>query len=447
MDRVADVAAFGERLCVSDSLRCNVRIFDPTKPGLGRSLVLGGPGPATLAADGQTLWHVDFWAPGIFRSGTDRHGQLLDWGEKPFDGHCAGLAWDGRHLWALDERNKRICVIEKSRGAAQSYRWLSRALTVETDPLFVPQDGEKVLETRVVFRNSAALPLTVTGGFCVHTSVSAAPLRIDVEVPGKSTYVVNGVARAVTSKAFRDAAPLRFQWEAAYKPSGVDPVEFGALVDVPILPVHECPVAGRVVVDGKLNDWPSLPFQVNKPAQVLGSPHTHAGPKDCRFVFGVAADEKYLYVAVRVWDDKLHLDPDEPVWHQDGVEIRIDARDEPDRSLGRGQNEWSGLLPILVSPAAPGRGTVVWNKGSLPRGTILACHRNDGGHITEVAIPLVYFDEMQRGPFTKFRLNVAVDDFDGGSRGAQLWWRPDWRSEANVPGSGTFAVRRAILPK
>ena len=36
------------------------------------------------------------------------------WGEKPFDRRCDGLTWDGEQLWGLDNRQKRICVIEKA---------------------------------------------------------------------------------------------------------------------------------------------------------------------------------------------------------------------------------------------------------------------------------------------------------------------------------------------
>ena len=65
-----------------------------------------------LAATPEGVWHTDIFAPAIIKS--DAEGKLLDWGERPFDGHCAGLAWDGENLWALDGQNKRICVIEKA---------------------------------------------------------------------------------------------------------------------------------------------------------------------------------------------------------------------------------------------------------------------------------------------------------------------------------------------
>ena len=47
-------------------------------------------------------------------AGQWKNGPLLDWGEKPFGIATAGIAWDGKNLWALDAKNKRICVIEKT---------------------------------------------------------------------------------------------------------------------------------------------------------------------------------------------------------------------------------------------------------------------------------------------------------------------------------------------
>ena len=43
------------------------------------------------------------------RSGT-AHGKGA-----PVDGPCDGIGFDGKHLWALDAANKRICMIEKSK--------------------------------------------------------------------------------------------------------------------------------------------------------------------------------------------------------------------------------------------------------------------------------------------------------------------------------------------
>ncbi|MFC1453059.1 hypothetical protein ACFLSJ_06895, partial [Verrucomicrobiota bacterium] len=71
-----------------------------------------------LAAEGDTLWHTDEWAPFLFHS--DLNGNLIDSFEQPFFTHLgegmpvAGITYDGERLWALDKKNKRICVIERN---------------------------------------------------------------------------------------------------------------------------------------------------------------------------------------------------------------------------------------------------------------------------------------------------------------------------------------------
>lgn len=72
----------------------------------------------------QGVWNAG-WEHGMLIK-SDRNGwRLLDYGDMPFDGptdyfshpgpgYCDGLTWDGQSLWALDARNKRLCIIEKT---------------------------------------------------------------------------------------------------------------------------------------------------------------------------------------------------------------------------------------------------------------------------------------------------------------------------------------------
>ena len=76
--------------------------------------------PDWLASIGDDIWATDGWAPAIVR--TNLEGELLDWGEKPFD--WPPIAWDGDNLWAIDREHKRICIIEKT----ESGREITRAV-------------------------------------------------------------------------------------------------------------------------------------------------------------------------------------------------------------------------------------------------------------------------------------------------------------------------------
>jgi hypothetical protein len=107
---VYDVAQVGDELWVSDGFNGLVRRYTPD--GEHRFFGLGGPEPISIAAADDGVWHIDAFAPMIAHTRAD--GSLADWGEKPFDGECDGLAWDGKRLWALDKKARRICVIEKA---------------------------------------------------------------------------------------------------------------------------------------------------------------------------------------------------------------------------------------------------------------------------------------------------------------------------------------------
>lgn len=102
----------GERLWVVDSFFGQVQKIDPAAPDRRPSMSLSGPLAVWIAPQGNdAVWHWDLWAPYIMKN--DLEGALLDFGEKPFDGRCDGLAWDGKRLWGLDARNGRVCAIEK----------------------------------------------------------------------------------------------------------------------------------------------------------------------------------------------------------------------------------------------------------------------------------------------------------------------------------------------
>ena len=60
---------------------------------------------------GDEIWALSSWAPALAR--TNLAGDLLDWGERPF-GFRSPIASDGHHLWAVDDKDKRICIIEKT---------------------------------------------------------------------------------------------------------------------------------------------------------------------------------------------------------------------------------------------------------------------------------------------------------------------------------------------
>lgn len=133
------------------------------------------------------------------------------------------------------------------------------------------------------------------------------------------------------------------------------------------------------------------------------------------------------------------LDASKAPWKQDGIEIRLDARPATERDYAKNLIEFDEILVIALSPAAEGQEVVFYRPDLLPAGVQAVCKRTEKGHDTKVAIQVDYVNGKQGAPGSAFRLNIAIDDFDRpGSKGAQLWWHPDWRRPVSYSGFGTF---------
>jgi hypothetical protein len=204
-----------------------------------------------------------------------------------------------------------------------------------------------------------------------------------------------------------------------------------------------------VSVDGALDEWPAeaLAGRITQPSQVLKAASSWTGPEDASFSLATAQDAQNLYIAIDVRDEKLLSDPGKMAWEQDGVEVRLDARADPQRSQERGDAEYNGgFITIVLSPGQNDQTPGLYMRERWPAGTKAVCKPTPTGYAVEIAVPSAALDTMQGQSWTAVRLNVAVDDADTAGEPAQLWFRPDWRSDDNMPGSGTF-VRSAAATR
>jgi len=194
-----------------------------------------------------------------------------------------------------------------------------------------------------------------------------------------------------------------------------------------------------VTVDGDLSEWPSGEMiRVDSADYSIGKKDSWKGPEDASFSWAASADDEFLYVAVDVTDESVQAAKDVPPWKQDGIEVRIDPRPAAVRIGKPDSDADGGGILIAMSPSPSAGAGWVWQPEQLPDGTRAICVRTKSGYRAEAAVPL---DALQKiNPKWRddgVRLNVAMDDFDGG-QGVQIWWQPDWRTPLNLPGSGVF---------
>ena len=452
LEEPSGVAQAGRKLWLADGWQWVGIVVDLDRPEQKDYVVMGCPAARTdLAAAGDGIWHFAWHAlvktdakakPAKWVNETvgwdQGNAKVIDWGEKPFRG-LTGIAWDGTNLWALDNVNQRICIIERVKAGEVHHGWLSAGTDVAVGPIFASGSTFDSARIPCHVENATRFPATATVALAPGSKLTADPSVAELAVPANTTGTRDIELRAPAPAAIRDLPVPVLDWCVTYRIDGGETHQAKGQLRVPILPQFDCARAdGTIVVDGKLDDWPALPFVVDQPEQVKNR-RTYTGPDDCRFRFGIVHDDRCVYIAVETTDDRQYLDPRKLVWQQDGVEIRLNAEPEPHRSHCHGWDVgWDRVLSVVCSPGQKLGDMVRWQHAKLPGGTQVACVTTGVGHNTEVAIPISYLDAKQGGPWQAFRLNVAVDDVDTDGQVAQLWWKPDWREMQTYAGSGTF---------
>jgi len=321
---------------------------------------------------------------------------------------------------------------------------LTRGWGISADAVFVEDVDFKEAHTLIRLTNDADVPVSFRMAFKPNAAISPEPRQREVILQAQSSQTVKIKLNAPAPVKVDLAPPLVFDWTATYELEGREkPLQIKGERRLVLDTIFTCPRrTGPVKIDGKLDEWKELPVACTAPWQIQFNPDSWEGPKDGSFRFAAQYDDNFLYIAVEVTDDKLVAVPTSWPWFQDGIEVRLDARPDPERSQGRGQGEKENFLLLALSPGDTPENMVFCDQDILPEGTTAVCLKTDTGHATEIALPIAYLNQKQGEQWKEFRLNVAVDDFDGevGDRAdaAQIWWRPDWRTPDSYSGSGTF---------
>ncbi|MCB0847623.1 MAG: hypothetical protein KDE26_30435, partial [Bacteroidetes bacterium] len=73
------------------------------------------------------------------------------------------------------------------------------------------------------------------------------------------------------------------------------------------------------------------------------------------------------------------------------------------------------------------------------KGTQIAAKQTPEGYTVEMAIPVDYLNKTYGSDWQEIRLDIFANDNDyQGKHISQIFWKPDWRSDENIMGSGMF---------
>jgi len=300
------------------------------------------------------------------------------------------------------------------------------------EPVFtsIIQDGDQFTtsSTQLQLVNNGLTPVRLRGEIKSDVNLRIQPSKVEVIVPGKTTSATQITIASDKPLKSIDGINLFMEYTTNYTIPDFSLIK-NTLICKPIAMIQPsvCKRCVRpITIDGVLNEWESLPFSIPEMSDSIDASGTNA--RSCVAHFNVCCDDTFLYIAVNVTGDKMIADPTKRSRNGTTIKVDLDARPDPDRSLGRGTWRKSdpNILTMFLNPRLPSPG--------FPS----ACITTPLGFDAETAIPIGYLNDRQR-EWQAFRINIAVYDADTPDDSPKEYsWRPAWHSRSNYAGSGTF---------
>lgn len=313
--------------------------------------------------------------------------------------------------------------------------------SVQASPIIAGPGRVSSAKQQILFSNPTSSSLILHAAFEAHPQFLTNPVAFDLTLaPGQRALRDYSIRSFGPIDLDRVTTPIILKWTTDVTVPGHPKLKIEERPAIPFDPKHSLARANtRIHVDGRLNDWPQLPILCSEPRQMDQPRPWWIGPDDCRFRFGAAYDDRYLYVAADVTDDHvttgtvhdavtLLVDPA----GEKGSTVTLESSDSDRKSAQRELESRMLSLTADLSSTEPQH---------TRNGMQIAWREKPGGYTAEFAIPINELKRAQGSKWGSVRLNLKVQDVDNPRESSGLWWRPDWLGRAAYKDEGLFLRR------
>ena len=173
-------------------------------------------------------------------------------------------------------------------------------------------------------------------------------------------------------------------------------------------------------IDGDLSDWnleAMTPAVLDAPAQVYTGQASWTGPADCSGKFYLLWDDKKIYIAVQVKDDKLSMNKtDGNIWNADCIEVFFGTTNAVAPHAEHYQYGFNANAQKWNWCNMDSAGQV------LPDYLEVASKRTPDGYVCEASIEYGRISALTFAPGNTLGFHPCIDDTDATDRELQITW-------------------------
>lgn len=324
----------------------------------------------------------------------------------------------------------------RTNDSAKRYEKISSGRFLRVSPISQNKIEFQSGSTTAVLENPDSQPLRVKVLLEPPPGIVVRPASISTLLPPASKVSVDLAIDADSTMAISQLSPVVMHWQASQDRPALPSLNWSGQSRIFFDGAFEIPRTQAKNIDGKIDDWPDLPFRVDQPGEIHSNQTAWRGLEDARYRWGVAADDDRLYVAVEVWDDQTdHLR--DMVW-QDFAGVFVNPIVGPDAKPQQIKQEaFAVMAGISMSEDDLRR----YQFGNPPADVQAKVFSKEHSVCYEFSIPTGRFNELQNGRWTQLQLNVIVNDHDPDDERegiCVMYWRPRWDGLFHYPTSGLF---------
>lgn len=315
---------------------------------------------------------------------------------------------------------------------------------VQSNPVILEGDTFEEAAWDVSVTNPWDKPLRFKGLVEAMEDFRVSPSSIGFVVPPKSTVTKQISVTAAPALSLNRIQPLVLHWSGVYDAFNAEPLQFNDVHRLFADGRHSVERREGIVVDGQLDDWGVLPFEMLQPGQIYTNELAWKGPQDATFRFGLAHDGTTLFVALEVDDDDIQ-GGGVKLW-QDFALLFVRAAGTDPAATPITENS---VVSLVAGPDLSPEEKVGYERNgskhtSAALGAETAFMLGDSRITYEFSIPLAALREVSGVGTEHIQFNIGINDFDPADERlgvSLLTWRPNWSRPEHFPESGIFTLK------